>query len=1548
MNECDQSLKPEDTALCQRILSHVNFTINQILSAYPLYNTSSNTTTTTTTTRTTYVIGVIKGKVLLENGDLGQFLKYHATQYYINEYDRVSATHPYPPNNTLLAQAIWYNNPQVFDHLLRNVNMSLPAQTQTDQSNINKSYSDLITKLVKIGNLHMLQSYLSMTAHSMITGITGEHLLMAINHDNEDFVRLLLQHTIVNESNNGQAPRQAFALTLPGISLSMLRLVHQEFGHNLNDQYVWHAVVKQCVLFNNAESVKYLFDRIPASFTAGLEFAKLLNDYLILCVSSGHIDTFKVLVPHLKSINFRVNFAVLAANGHAEFAKFIMAQHRNLASLTSLFIPDSLLQAALVGGHLNMVELLLDVMTGKEFNIPIQVVTDIHESIVSESLITRLDNHQNVKSLIDLAEFKANGMIVTPRSLINKLFDAIERNDLQAARLVLPRCNKLPLKSGDIKDDYAELWTSMSVEMGMLIGSQTHKPLLLHRRDLSYMIQAIQNQDYKMTEAVVSTFIANNHFDLGFEVQGNFKPYMSAGGVSLAFMKQLNQTYYLEHLLNAIRRDCVENIIYLAKKVKPKNGEDKKVIGFAVQQALYSGTLETIQAIAKHMKADKSSKKQSFAYDLDTWQNTEQAIRNPDHRVFELIFDSLDYSRSFYFDKFFISACRGDKPLVLKKLLEVGYTLTLQAYELAASFNSHLIMAYLLANWPAHLSTNVQPIKELNKPDKKRKLSGTLDVDMVDATTAPRLTTLFHTLFRDRRLGMIVLGQVGYIYKRLGAKDGQLIKGKQLLARDTLTTYINYGAVDWFHKAYRPLANTYPINSQLLKIAIISANRLILDTLIDNPKMTLESLDTNHLAFLEKFLKRHTDCTQPDWEYSFDVLLANIGRANLPKYTVETLHIRIHHPALMRKFLAMSDLPLHPSDFINDILHSHDAGGNADADAGNGIGQEPLTIPFFGQNIKIPEGPLTNDTMFEVSKETHDLLMKLQNQSLGDMYTFMQSQPDLMAQSFNMIQQLSQAQSKSNQQLERFCMSGYTAKVDEILAKTHASKLSPDSLLRAYRAAAINGRLDIVKKLFAVITPLDWAEDFNPCQSIECVLENGYLDVATFMLDQPVVADDEDEDNEDDDNDDPVIMDIHPSILTIGLLRRLVAHPRLNCLFAKVLAGAILNRDKTVINYLEFNEQGVFGTDYCAALGAAASIGDVMTANMILGGHPTVCLPLEYIDDPVKPAELHQLHLMYDDYDTSESDEYEGNQIDLEQEDQDRVKRHARYASVWARAHPDVCMAIAARVGTGNMEFGVKYLCRIIESHYLPETKMSEKVVRAFIQNWLSIGQTDQSIINVIKCAATHSHSMVRLVQDIFKTPQQQLLFTQAIPECAKRADAESIKFILDVARAASTATNTPLNLDKLASELGTITNVHVLAVLIEYDIIKQTQKINFLILRLLDNACATGHVDTIRFIDQRFNKRLESPTSIGQHQWQLVPSLQAIVSAAMTNHYDVIVHLFSSPASESTASSSFWSTMSQHPAQAIRLLVQLRDAAFVDGHIKLISWITNRIKQLE
>ncbi|GAM26933.1 hypothetical protein SAMD00019534_101080 [Acytostelium subglobosum LB1] len=193
-------------------------------------------------------MSTIKGANLEANGDLNQMLQYNATEMFIKTFERVynnnnTNTYTYQLNNHLLYLSARYNNDVVFIYLLNNPRMPLSNE-----------HFRITSFICTHGNTDMLQHYLDATAYRSLPSDLITDLPLAIDSGNEQFVRLFLQHLTFNKHTAKDLVTNV-QFKRPGVSIGMIRLLHEEFNCLFSYSDLWQAALINSIKHNMLESV---------------------------------------------------------------------------------------------------------------------------------------------------------------------------------------------------------------------------------------------------------------------------------------------------------------------------------------------------------------------------------------------------------------------------------------------------------------------------------------------------------------------------------------------------------------------------------------------------------------------------------------------------------------------------------------------------------------------------------------------------------------------------------------------------------------------------------------------------------------------------------------------------------------------------------------------------------------------------------------------------------------------------------------------------------------------------------------------------------------------------------------------------------------------------------------------------------------------------------------------------------------------------------------------------------------------------------------------
>ncbi|GAM23521.1 hypothetical protein SAMD00019534_066960 [Acytostelium subglobosum LB1] len=377
-------------------------------------------------------------------------LRYNATDMFIKGFDSVSSG--YPINDRLLMSASHMNNTEACDHLINKRPRTFYSIERTDSPGY-----------VKHGNVHILQSCLNLMVHSSFAKGMVSVLPLAVDSGNLDFVRLLLKHLPINEDSNSLLTDNDNDNDIKfkrrgGISVDMLKVLHEEFNCLFVLTKLWKAILSRSVHCNMLGSVQYILDSMPSP-----KFQQLLssddhpNDmsyYWLLwrCAKNDNIAMFDALfnirlVDQNDRMDIRATINEAADSSHESFIKHLYKYH--------------------VGnGH----------------------ITRICEELLRDLLVMGQD--------LDILDVDQAKLLITPLA-------AIRNNDLES------------FKSATIKQNYnldAETCRTMTKSMALLISNPLKGVEYNHNnKSLINMVRAVGKPGSNITADIVCQFIVNNN-----------------------------------------------------------------------------------------------------------------------------------------------------------------------------------------------------------------------------------------------------------------------------------------------------------------------------------------------------------------------------------------------------------------------------------------------------------------------------------------------------------------------------------------------------------------------------------------------------------------------------------------------------------------------------------------------------------------------------------------------------------------------------------------------------------------------------------------------------------------------------------------------------------------------------------------------------------------------------------------------------------------------------------------------------------------------------
>ncbi|GAM26940.1 hypothetical protein SAMD00019534_101150 [Acytostelium subglobosum LB1] len=772
-------------------------------------------------------------------------LRYNATDMFIKTFDSLSYinTYTYPYNYDLLFSSVRYNNETVFRHLLKHPRMRLTNERHGVASNI-----------CKYGNTDMLQLYLDATAYRSLPCDIINGIPFAIDTGNEQFVRLFLQHLTVDPKMAKEKARRV-QLKRPGVSIGMLRLLHEEFNCLFNQHNdIWQVALTHSIKCNMMDSVQYIIDNIPEldiTLTPECVVNELLLKCLCQCAIDGNIPMMVMLTKYpifaeymvMGSVDYMVQCAV--DNGQQSFIKYMCQQH-----------------------------------------------------IGANTINTRAEN-----MLINLRNDDGSIRITPVAAILSDDYASVESLIIDGLLELCQRTYKL-----------------MSKSMIDFIVSPRINVFTLPENALFEMVKCINKPGGHITDDHLCQLIVNCKFDTNpnyyhlLKLTAAFSPKVMATitSRSLVFVG-LN---FLFLLAKALKNGCRESLELLFKyqgdkldNIQKEGKIYKRALKFVTKESLENITfmLDNIRVVERDPiiieKAIKNIHPDVFDHVFNMFKSNPLLQDNID-RIMPLEQSTLEdlvimagrnayHSLVYHFN----SLTFTNKPFThrLRTINSIMFT----AYE-----SGYARIIKLCADHITAITSNVSEQQEQ-----------VLVTKMQVEPCSRQLGIAVHTVFGNRKLGMIIMKQVGLVHKSLGVESKYMIKGAQLIDRHCLNDYIKYGATEWFLKAYTssPLSNKVnnEANHTLLYTALTKCNTRVVDVLLANPYMTLESLDKKklHYSIIDDM---SATCTHPAWERMFDLYIAMLF-GDAPFMKVQCQLSSVKHPIILRKLIQCHHVKLDTS-----------------------------------------------------------------------------------------------------------------------------------------------------------------------------------------------------------------------------------------------------------------------------------------------------------------------------------------------------------------------------------------------------------------------------------------------------------------------------------------------------------------------------------------------------------------------------------------------------------------------------------------------------------
>ncbi|GAM22522.1 hypothetical protein SAMD00019534_056970 [Acytostelium subglobosum LB1] len=1113
---------------------------------------------------------------------LESMLRYNATGMFIKTFDNIIMMSKVdnittPIGCDLLLQSIDYNNATVFKHLLLQNSNGICLQVL--------DHEDVLESLCKSGNIDILESYLAATHYHPLPSKTIEYIPAAVDSGNEQFVRLLLKHIpFVPDSLLGpryRAPERPppsseddegsalFKFKRRGITLGMLRLLHEEFDCLFARIIIWHMALMHSIKCNMVDSVRYIFEHLPdkALDDDQMYSHQQLSEHLIQsclerCAKYGNITIFLMIIETPQGSKY-------------------------------LGTTDSIYEA---------IEIALD--QGRE---------DFLKHLVLHHMDTLDDSNQEL--LRNCFQDEAlTRLRVIPRA-------AIMNNDIVALDSVAHQ--------GDIFSLNAKMCRRMTESMARFICSPRTPPFLFSGESLLSMIKAVGKPNSNITSDIVHQFMVNCSISgegIGIPELHDARCLRTAlkrgcGQQTLELLfKRVDKEHLDDDFVSAaamafIMKQPLEDVIFVLEHLESFRN-DPNICAWATSNPHLDVFDHVIGLFPKDkkMRDTEDEDEDEDDDDDDDEEGSDMSASEEEHEEDEEEEDELTVEDCI--DRIIDDALLNDKPGVVDNILgmfpEYNIKVMLEQslfqlhqlvkdnafHSLEALFNSYsddlsntemlrILYSILVCSYehgiPRVITLCQDQIKMIlshsndqMKLDNKRTVVKTKK-RRPNAKKA-KLGTVIHLVLSDKKLSTRIMESIGLIHRSsFGMKEDQLIKGAKLLDNHSLGDYIRYGATEWFIKSYNDNINilNQHVNTSLLETALASCNKQVVKLLLDNPLMTLYIKDSDPISVY--FVSRISSCTHPDWEWVFDQYLRLTLLPDKPTLKINAdVLVQVRHPAFVHKLVPLFNFERLHQDHL--FL----------------VEQFWFNKPCALEMLEV----LTQHELITIELEISLFFKAIELDMIPIVRYFVKDReiaPNMPVVPFADLNPLNNLQRRAID----LCYKYGRMECLELL-------MDDGMLLPSFGMAVRYGNLAKAQQMHSLIVSSGnnvLIQKHRPIIHLAHALDFGHLDLANFILNLAASTKTNHGDDDVDDVYDRVeIRRIHHSILSIELLEKLLALPNVICSFDCVMGEAIKmsatesgdNDKQEVIKMLEqLSRKGVISTNFSFAFIQASKLADI-------------------------------------------------------------------------------------------------------------------------------------------------------------------------------------------------------------------------------------------------------------------------------------------------------------------------------------------------------------------
>ncbi|GAM26895.1 hypothetical protein SAMD00019534_100700 [Acytostelium subglobosum LB1] len=709
--------------------------------------------------------------------------------------------------------------------------------------------------MTKHGNYDILQQYLKVMAYRSLPILSLRDLNPLIDMGDVQFMRLLLTVVVVNDEEEEYNLMDNFinryTFNRSGVDVDMIRMLHREFSIQFNLS-IWQGILKHSVKCNKLDSVQYIMDNMNRDMET-YEISKLLKH----CAKTGNINMFRLLTKsHDRYIEYLSDYIIKVALDHGQ------------DSFISNIYTSMILSKATP-----LVAIRTDDLAAMETPPPC-------DQYFEESIIVRLD----LKTCQRMSRAMAT-LISSPRTTPlsfapESIFSMIRAIGQPRSNITedivcqfLVNCNHVQLER---LDGVMEVAACCSAKVMRLLHERP-----FHQEYTSYCLSKAMKMRCGETLALIYNQLdVDQEYDLRQSIISDAYEFVADGSLTdIIFMLEglelvRRDTAICQHAMCNPDAKVFEHVISMFTREQLMPNNDTTILRYIINHALIQNMLPNIvKVLQQHPDLGLGRVLGLGLGDGDI----ESFVRPTLQTLHKMAHSNAYHSLEYYFERpTFINMPSKHRIRTLYSIMNIGY-------ECGATRVIKLCTEHIN-------SITIQ-------------VNHSKDVLLHNRPCSHQMEIAVHSVFRNWKLGMLIMENVGLVHKSLGVESDHVIKGAQLIDNHCLYDYIKYGATEWFIQAYSTIEfgdSTYT-NTSLLQMAFDQCSYRVIKVLLDNPIMTLPVGDGVDLIS-DTFVVNVSSCSHPEWEWMFDQYIM-ITFQSAPFTLKQDLVSKVQHPSFMHKLI---------------------------------------------------------------------------------------------------------------------------------------------------------------------------------------------------------------------------------------------------------------------------------------------------------------------------------------------------------------------------------------------------------------------------------------------------------------------------------------------------------------------------------------------------------------------------------------------------------------------------------------------------------------------